>query len=230
MKIIFDNEEELIKFYDDFCPNDIGLEIHCNDEMYTDTTSCENCWTKSGLEYEIKNDQLASDETILNLNDNIKVKLTDYGIHVYYHQYDVLIGLGAPLKRCYPTVDEEGYTDFQVWDFMNLYGPHMKLGDSKQIIEDNAIYIQKPAKKEPIKMIDKTPKEITYTDAVYELIKEECGGMDSIYEDYIVKLVGQCGLGALKRANLIESCGVVNCRRLWVLCEKNEDKLSKTKL
>lgn len=73
---------------------------------------------------------------------------------------------------------------------------------------------------ESITMIDKTPTEITYADAVYELIKEECAGLDSIYEDYIIKLVGHCGLAALHRANLIESCGVINCRRLYVLCDK----------
>ena len=72
-------------------------------------------------------------------------------------------------------------------------------------------------------MTDQT-KEFSYTDAVYELVKDECKDLDSIYEDYIVKLVGQCGLAALKRANLIESCGVLNCRKLYVLCEKSSNK------
>ena len=102
---------------------------------------------------------------------------------------------------------------------MNIFGEHLRLCMTDQIIENNNIYI----KEESIKMTDQT-KEFSYTDAVYELVKDECKDLDSIYEDYIVKLVGQCGLAALKRANLIESCGVLNCRKLYVLCEKSSNK------
>lgn len=79
----------------------------------------------------------------------------------------------------------------------------------------------KSDKEESIKMTAEE-KQFTYTDAVYELIKIKCKSMDSIYEDYIVSLVGNCGLAALKRAGLLESCGVLNCRQLYVLCEKKE--------
>ena len=71
---------------------------------------------------------------------------------------------------------------------------------------------------ESIKMTAEN-KQFTYTDAVYELIKD----MDSIYEDYIVSLVGNCGLAALKRAGLVESCGVLNCRQLYVLVGERSD-------
>lgn len=63
---------------------------------------------------------------------------------------------------------------------------------------------------------------LNYVDCVYELVKEECGNLDSIYEDFIVHLVGMCGLGALKREGLLETCGVVNGRQLYVLCEPKE--------
>ena len=61
---------------------------------------------------------------------------------------------------------------------------------------------------------------LTYTDYVYELVKKNCKDMDSIYEDYIIKIVGHYGLQALRAANLIEACGVLNCRQLYVLCDK----------
>lgn len=77
----------------------------------------------------------------------------------------------------------------------------------------------KSDKEESIKMTAEN-KQPTYTDCVYELIKDECNGMDSIYEDYIVSLVGNCGLAALKRAGLVESCGVLNCRQLYTLVNK----------
>lgn len=219
MKIIFDSEEEKEEFFQDECPNMFGFKEHrnCGDGSGA-RSHCQECWEQSGLEYEIKNDQSVPEQTYLNLNDIIRVKFTDYGKDIYYHQYDDLIEQGAPISRDYPKVDNEGYTDIQLWRFMSIFGKHIKFGMIEQIIEDNNIYIPK----ESIKMTDKTHKEITYTDCVYELIKEECEGLDSIYEDYIIKLVGQCGLGALKRANLIESCGVLNCRQLYVLCDRKE--------
>ena len=63
----------------------------------------------------------------LNLNDNIKVKLTEHGKDIYYHQYDRLNNaFGKQLcKPSMPKVDEDGYTTFQLWCFMELYGVHI---------------------------------------------------------------------------------------------------------
>lgn len=63
----------------------------------------------------------------LNLNDEIKVKLTEHGKDIYYHQYDRLnTAFGREVcKPKYPKVDENGYTTFQLWCFMELYGVHM---------------------------------------------------------------------------------------------------------
>lgn len=63
----------------------------------------------------------------LNLNDNIKVKLTEHGKDIYYHQYDRTNAfLGRELcKPSYPKADEDGYTTFQLWCFIELYGIHM---------------------------------------------------------------------------------------------------------
>ena len=61
-----------------------------------------------------------------------------------------------------------------------------------------------------------------YADYVYVIVKNECEGMDAIYGDYICELVGVWGLNALIECKLVESCGVVNGRRLYVLCEKKK--------
>ena len=63
----------------------------------------------------------------LNLNDGIKVKLTEHGKDIYYHQYDQInTAFGREVcKPGYPKVDEDGYTTFQLWCFMELYGVHM---------------------------------------------------------------------------------------------------------
>lgn len=60
-----------------------------------------------------------------------------------------------------------------------------------------------------------------YIDYVYDIVRLDCEGMDSIYADYIKQMVGVYGLNALIEAKLIESCGVINGRRLYVLCEKD---------
>lgn len=59
-----------------------------------------------------------------------------------------------------------------------------------------------------------------YTNYIYEIIKEEAEGLDAVYEDYIISLVGHKGLNALVDARLLETCGVVNGRQLYAICGK----------
>lgn len=81
----------------------------------------------------------------LNLNQHIKVKFTDHGKDIYYHQYDSLIEVMKakgvkPITPSYPPVDEEGYSTMQLWCFIELYGPHIHMG-TPNVIEDLYIYI-----------------------------------------------------------------------------------------
>ena len=62
---------------------------------------------------------------------------------------------------------------------------------------------------------------MTYLDEVYDIVRLDTEGMDAIYKDYIIQMVGVYGFNALHKAKLIEDCGVVNGRQLYVLCEKN---------
>ena len=63
----------------------------------------------------------------VNLNDTVKVRLTDLGKDIYYHQYDNLNRQAgrAICEPKFPDVDEEGYTSFQLWDFIRLYGGYI---------------------------------------------------------------------------------------------------------
>ena len=63
----------------------------------------------------------------INLNDPIKVKLTDWGKEIYYHQYDQTNKfVGKEIcKPSFPKEDENGYTEFQLWCFIELYGPYI---------------------------------------------------------------------------------------------------------
>lgn len=60
-----------------------------------------------------------------------------------------------------------------------------------------------------------------YVYHIYNIVKSECAGMDAIYSDYIQQIVGIHGLHALLEARLLEGCGTVNGRQLYVLCENN---------
>lgn len=59
-----------------------------------------------------------------------------------------------------------------------------------------------------------------YADEVYDEVKKEAEGLDAIYEDYIIELVGNMGLRSLKENGHIEACGVVNGRQLYVIVKK----------
>lgn len=81
----------------------------------------------------------------VNLNVIVKVKLTDLGKNIYYHRFDNLNEWitnrgGDPLERTYPEVDDEGYSEFQLWHFMKLYGPYMNTV-APSVVEPLNIYI-----------------------------------------------------------------------------------------
>ncbi len=63
----------------------------------------------------------------INLNEPIKVKLTDWGKEIYYHKYDRTNQIAGReiCKPRFPREDENGYTEFQLWCFIELYGMHM---------------------------------------------------------------------------------------------------------
>ncbi len=71
-----------------------------------------------------------SEPLSINLNEWIKVKLTDLGKEIYYHRYDKLNKTYGRevLKPSLPSEDEDGYTRFQLWKFIQLYGAHIGMG------------------------------------------------------------------------------------------------------
>ena len=84
---------------------------------------------------------------IINLNDFIKVKLTDFGKEIYYHQHDEVNSFWKKevIKPSFPKVDENGYTSFQLWYFMNLYGNYIDMG-LENVIYPNEILLDEQRK------------------------------------------------------------------------------------
>ena len=65
----------------------------------------------------------------INLNDTVKFRLTDYGKDIYYHRFDEVNTKirkrgGKLIEPNMPKVDSDGYTRMQLWQFMELFGPH----------------------------------------------------------------------------------------------------------
>ena len=81
-----------------------------------------------------------------NINGIVKVKLTPRGIDIFYHQYDELNERARemvlpPLEPHMPEIDKDGFTEIQLWRFMDIYGKHMRMG-LYNVIENNRIYIE----------------------------------------------------------------------------------------
>lgn len=78
----------------------------------------------------------------INLNSTIKVKLTPLGADIYYHQYDKInqVYEREICKPRMPQIDKDGYTEFQLHSFINLYGNHIGVC-KKNVIEDICVYI-----------------------------------------------------------------------------------------
>ena len=61
---------------------------------------------------------------------------------------------------------------------------------------------------------------MTYADYCYQILKSDPNELDAMYEDYIIHLIGVAGLTELRGNRLLETCGIVNGRQLYTLCDK----------
>lgn len=59
---------------------------------------------------------------------------------------------------------------------------------------------------------------------IYNVARRGSNGLDAIYEEYIIDLVGLDGLAMLIENKLLETCGVINGRQLYTLIEKGNPK------
>lgn len=56
-----------------------------------------------------------------------------------------------------------------------------------------------------------------YADKVYLEVVRNCQGLDAIYEDYLIRLVGEEGFALLRETKHLTTCGSVNGRNLYTL-------------
>ena len=80
-----------------------------------------------------------------NINEIVKVKLTQKGKLIYSeHQIEIQkrfnrdkIKIDLPLNA---KVDNEGFSSFQLWEFMKIFGSHMYCG-AETVIEECVLYL-----------------------------------------------------------------------------------------
>lgn len=131
-------------------------------------------------------------EIKINLNESIKVKLTDLGKEIYYHRFDDLNKLNGKeiLTPNFPKVDKDGYTTFQLWDFMQMYGRYIGMTKPNVIkpleiiySTNEAEYVTENGMKEP------TEKQIKYAEYLSKRVCEELPKeyTKKAYSDFISK-------------------------------------------
>lgn len=55
---------------------------------------------------------------------------------------------------------------------------------------------------------------------LHEVVYGYSRGMDAVYEDYVIYLIGKEGFNILRRNGVLESCGSIDGRRLYTVAEK----------
>ena len=82
----------------------------------------------------------------LNLNEHVRFKLNPMGAEIFYHQYDDLNkelkarGASSQLEPYMPSIDGNGFTEMQLWKFMELFGSHIGMG-KPNVLEELNLYI-----------------------------------------------------------------------------------------
>ncbi|MBC1525886.1 hypothetical protein HB884_16925 [Listeria booriae] len=66
-----------------------------------------------------------------NINHNVKVKLTSSGLQ-RYHDWFKEVGITEVRT---PRVDDNGYATFQMWNFMQIFGETMYMGNVNPSID-----------------------------------------------------------------------------------------------
>jgi hypothetical protein len=68
----------------------------------------------------------------MNINDKVKVQLTPFGADIWNKQYD---SLKIPADYIPTKVKPLDYIETQLWDAMNVFGPHIGLGKDVPFVD-----------------------------------------------------------------------------------------------
>ena len=84
-----------------------------------------------------------------NINDNVNVKLTDFGIAILRQNHENLSINNQKMEEFEIQVDENGYTKFQLVDLMKIFGQYFSVDQNKPTPFETTIMISEQNLKEP---------------------------------------------------------------------------------
>lgn len=82
-----------------------------------------------------------------NVNDWVRVKLTQHGFDIHKRNFDNFWweqGLRPPCKYEPPKVDSYGFCKFQMWDFLQKFGIAFYM-TAENVVEGNNLYFERAA-------------------------------------------------------------------------------------
>lgn len=108
------------------------------------TIKCEDC----DIDYHFENLAPTIEERpkSINLNDTVKVKLTEAGVKQYKKKIKEWFGEVTPMEveNYIREADSKGYTEFQLWEYMNIFGElflYPTFEKERLPIENNTLYL-----------------------------------------------------------------------------------------
>lgn len=72
-------------------------------------------------------------KTVMNINDTIKVQLTEEGYGIYRRYLNRTIGQGLGSL--------DTIHSFSLWEFMNIFGPHLSMMTQEPLFKNNEIIL-----------------------------------------------------------------------------------------
>ena len=63
-----------------------------------------------------------------NLNYNVYVKLNAKGLEIHKQEWERVFKNNPNFVYEAPKTDSDGYSKFQMWKLMQLFGPHIRIG------------------------------------------------------------------------------------------------------
>lgn len=85
-----------------------------------------------------------------NINNYVKVKLTDYGRQLYFQWWeDLNKKLNMRIEPKYPVEDEDGYFKDSLWSLMEVFGRHFHMGGKLPFATNIEFYDEDLQKEKP---------------------------------------------------------------------------------
>lgn len=83
---------------------------------------------------------MTTQQNYIELNGDVKVKLTEHGEKVYKDHYlDLTI---ATNQQKVIIKDDQGFTSFKFWELCQIFGHSFEWGDDNTPFEDGKVYIR----------------------------------------------------------------------------------------